>query len=159
MQVTGLSAGYSDSGTVGRRNELLTAISGKGQVEKASGAGGLNGMMEQLKGIVSQYDLEDITPRDFSEMLRELRDAGALTEAEYGDLAQIRLDMDAEGLDPDDSLDVLDFCQKTLDRARNGDETDEASPLFASMERRLEWLEKVAVLQESPDAAGLNALV
>ena len=22
-------------------------------------------MMEQLKGIVSQYDLEDITPRDF----------------------------------------------------------------------------------------------
>ena len=31
--------------------------------------------------------------------------------------------------------------------------------MLASMERRLDWLDKVAVLQESPDAAGMNALV
>lgn len=159
MQITGLSAGYSDSGAVGRRNELLEAVAGKGREQHSQAAGGLNARMEELKGIVSQYDLTDITPRDFSEMLRELRDTGALTEAEYGDLAQIRLDMDIENLDPDDSLNLLEFYGKSVDRARGDGESDAASTMLASMERRLDWLEKVAVLQESPDAAGLNALV
>lgn len=159
MQITGLSAGYSDSGAVGRRNELLEAVAGKGREQNAQAAGGLNARMEELKGIVSQYDLADITPRDFSEMLRELRDTGALTEAEYADLAQIRLDMDIENLDPDESLNLLEFYGKSIDRARGDSDSDAASTMLASMERRLDWLEKVAVLQESPDAAGLNALV
>ena len=159
MQVTGLSAAYSDSGAVGRRNELMAAVAGKSDGQKSQAAGGINAVMEQLKGVVSQYDLSDITPRDFSEMLRELRDVGALTEAEYGELAQIRLDMDVENLDPDDSLDLLDFYRKTVDRARSDGEMDATSEMFAAMERRLDWLEKVTVLQESPDAAGLNALV
>lgn len=159
MQITGLSAGYTDSGAVGRRNELLAAVAGSGVEQSSQSSAGTNAAMEQLKGIVSQYDLSDITPRDFSEMLRELRDAGVVTEAEYGDLAQIRLDMDAENLDPDDSLDLLDFYRKTVDRTRHDSESDTASAALGSMERRLDWLEKVAVLQESPDAAGLNALV
>ena len=159
MQITGLSAGYSDSGAVGRRNELLEAVTGKSREQNTQAAGGLNARMEELKGIVSQYDLTDITPRDFSEMLRELRDAGALTETEYGDLAQIRLDMDTENVDPDESLNLLEFYGKSIDRARGDSESDTASTMLASMERRLDWLEKVAVLQESPDAAGLNALV
>ena len=159
MQITGLSAGYADSGAVGRRSELLAAVNGKGSEQNAQRAGGPNAMMDLLKGIVSEYDLTDITPRDFSEMLRELRDAGALTDAEYGELAQIRLDMDAENLDPDDSLDLVEFYGKTLDRARHGDESEKASATLASMGRRLDWLEKVAILQESPGAAGMNALV
>jgi hypothetical protein len=159
MQITGLSAGYSDSGAVGRRNELLEAVTGKGREQNSQAAGGLNARMEELKGIVSQYDLTDMTPRDFSEMLRELRDAGALTESEYSELGQIRLDMDIENLDPDDSLNLLEFYGKSVDRARGGSESDMASTMLASMERCLNWLEKVAVLQESPDAAGLNALV
>ena len=159
MQITGLSSGYGDSGAVGRRSELLEAVAGKGREQNSQAVGGPNAVMEQLKGIVSQYDLEDITPRDFSEMLRELRDAGALTDVEYGDLAQIRLEMDAENLDPDDSIDLLDFCRKTIGRAREAGESKAGSAMLASMERRLDWLDKVAVLQESPDAAGLNALV
>ncbi len=159
MQITGLSAGYSDSGAVGRRNELLEAVTGKGREQNSQAAGSLNGRMEELKGIVSQYDLTDMTPRDFSEMLRELRDAGALTEPEYSELGQIRLDMDIENLDPDDSLNLLEFYGKSVDRARGGSESNMASTMLASMERCLNWLEKVAVLQESPDAAGLNALV
>lgn len=159
MQISGLSASYTDSGAVGRRNELLAAITGSGAEQTSQVSGGTNAAMEQLKGIVSQYDLADITPRDFSDMLRELRDAGVLTEAEYGDLAQIRLDLDAASLDPDDSVDLLDFYRTNVDQARNQSESDTASETLASMERRLDWLEKVAVLQESPDAAGLNALV
>jgi hypothetical protein len=158
MQITGLSAGYTDSGTVGRRSELLAASAGNGSEQATQAAGGSNVTMGLLMGVVSQYDLNDITPRDFSQMLRELRDAGAITEAEYGDLAQIRLDMDAENLDPDDSIDLLDFYRKTVDRAREDDASNE-SLVFVAMRRRLEWLQKVAILQESPEAAGMNALV
>ena len=159
MQISGLSASYTDSGAVGRRNELLAAIAGSGTEQTSQTTGSTNAAMEQLKGIVSQYDLADITPRDFSDMLRELRDAGVLTEAEFGDLAQIRLDLDAASLDPDDSVDLLEFYRKNVDQVRKQSESDTASETLASMERRLDWLEKVAVLQESPDAAGLNALV
>ena len=158
MQITGLSAGYADSGAVARRNEVLNAMTGKGGEQNVQGGGGLNAMMDLLTGIVSQYDLTDITPRDFSDMLRELRDAGVLTDAEYGDLAQIRLDMDAENLDPDDSVDLLEFYQKVLDREGH-DESEDESAALASIRRRLDWLEKVAILQESPEAAGMNALV
>ncbi len=160
MQIKGLSGGFADSGAVGRRNELLAVVSGKGGEPNSQAAGSSNATMDLLTGIVSDYDLSDITPRDFSAMLRELRDAGALTDAEYGDLAQIRLDMDAENLDPDDSVDLLAFCQKTLDRARHDNTSDAGPPpAMTAMQRRIDWLEKVAILQESPDAAGLNALV
>jgi hypothetical protein len=161
MQIAGLSAGYAGSGAVGRKNELLAAVAGEADGKSGQGSVGPNAMMGLLTGIVSGYDLTDITPRDFSNMLRELRDAGVLTEAEYGDLAQIRLDMDAENLDPDDSINVLEFYQKTLDRARHDGESpdDAAAAALASTQRRLDWLEKVNILQESPDAAGLNALV
>lgn len=155
MQITGLTAGYGDSATVGRRNDLLSPTAGKQTAQNAKAADGPNAMMDLLTGVVSQYDLTDITPRDFSEMLRELRDAGALTESEYGELAQIRLDMDAENLDADDSINLLDFYRKAVDRARG----DEGPAGIAPMERRFDWLEKVAILQESPEAAGLNALV
>jgi hypothetical protein len=66
--------------------------------------------------------------------------------------------MDAENLDPDDSIDLLDFYRKTVDRAREDDASNE-SLVFVAMRRRLEWLQKVAILQESPEAAGMNALV
>ncbi|NLS91396.1 MAG: hypothetical protein GXX96_04325 [Planctomycetaceae bacterium] len=159
MQIAGLSGGYADSGAVGRRNELLAAISSRASESNAQATGGSNASMDLLNGIVSQYDLTDITPRDFSEMLRELRDAGALTEGEYSELAQIRLELDAENLDPDESVNLLEFYQQTLDRARHDGDSENASAALASMERRLDWLEKVAILQEAPDAAGMNALV
>ncbi len=159
MQITGLSAGYADSGAVGRRTELPAAIGGKASEANAQTAGGSNASMDLLNGIVSQYDLTDISPRDFSKMLRELRDAGALTEGEYSELAQIRLDLDAENLDPDESVNLLEFYQQTLGRARHDGNSPDAATALASMERRLDWLEKVAILQEAPDAAGMNALV
>ncbi len=159
MQISGLSVGYTDSGSVGRRSEVLAALAGKANEQTTPSAGDSNATMGLLAGVVSQYDLTDITPRDFSEMLRELRDAGAITEADYGQLAQIRLDMDAENLDPDEPVDLLEFYGKAVDRTQQGSGSDKSSPVLAAMERRLEWLEKVAILQESPEAAGMNALV
>ncbi len=157
MQISGLSAGYADSGAVARRSELMASLGGKAHEQAPQSAASANGTMSLVAGVVSQYDLTDITPRDFSQMLVELRDAGAITDAEYGDLAQIRLDMDAEGLDPDESLDLLEFYRKAIDRAQQGNGAGE-SPLLDAMQRRKEWLEKVAILQESPEAAGMNVL-
>ncbi len=159
MQISGLSVGYTDSGSVGRRSEVLGVLAGKANEQAAPPAGDSNATMGLLAVVVSQYDLTDITPRDFSEMLRELRDAGAITEADYGQLAQIRLDMDAENLDPDEPVDLLEFYRKAVDRNQQDSGSDKSSPVLAAMERRLEWLEKVAILQESPEAAGMNALV
>lgn len=159
MQISGLSGSYADSGTVARRSELLAAVTGKSTEKASSLANSTEGTTDQLLAVVSQYDITDISPRDFSEMLRELRDSGAITESEYGDLAQIRLDMDAEGLDPDDSLNLLDFYETAVNRARQDEDSEETPVNFEAMERRLDWLQKVAILEETPDAAGINTLV
>jgi len=160
VQIAGLTRGYADPGTLGRRNEAPPAAGSIPETEATRGRGTTGEGLDIFAQVVSGYDLHDITPRDFSEMLRELRDAGVLSEMEYADLGQIRLEMDAEGLDPDDSIDVLDFYQKVAQRARpDGQAEGEHAAHLASIDRRLDWLEKVAILQESPDAAGLNALV
>ncbi len=159
MQISGLSGSYADSGTVARRSELLAAATGKSTEKASSLANSTEGTTDQLVAVVSQYDITDISPRDFSEMLRELRDSGAITESEYGELAQIRLDMDAEGLDSDESLNLLDFYETAVNRARQDEDSEETSVNFEAMERRLDWLQKVAILEETPDAAGINTLV
>jgi hypothetical protein len=154
MQISGLLTGYADSGAVDRKNESPVAAASKAGRDDSAQATGPSAMMDVMAGIVSDYDLTDITPRDFSEMLRELRDAGALTDAEYADLAQIRLDLDAENLDADDSVDLLKFYQRQADQTHPDNQS-----ATAATQRHLDWLEKVAILQESPEAAGLNALV
>ena len=159
MQISGLSGSYADSGTVARRSELLAAATSKSTEKASSLANSTEGTTDQLVAVVSQYDITDISPRDFSEMLRELRDSGAITESEYGELAQIRLDMDAEGLDPDESVNLLDFYETAVNRARQDEDSEQTSVSFEAMERRLDWLQKVAILEETPDAAGINTLV
>lgn len=108
-----------------------------------------------LQQIVSHYRLTDISPRAFSEMLQKLHEAGAITDAEFQELALIRLDLDLEGIGPDRSVDLLEVYGARLDRLRRdrevfrdraeGGAAAEAS--LAATQRRMEWLRKVALIQ------------
>jgi len=55
-----------------------------------------------LREILSQYDVRDISPRTFSEMLQRLHRAGVLADSEYQDLSLIRMDLEREGVSPDE---------------------------------------------------------
>ena len=163
MQIAGLPPGYADSSAIARRGEPGHAAGGQTEGKTLQAAAGTNAAMEILAKIVSRYDLREITPRDFSEMLRRLRDSGALSETEYRDLVQIRVDLDASNIDADQSIDLMKFYRQMPEKLkRQGDwreNSAEAAGILDAFKRRLAWLEKVAVLQESPESAGISALV
>ena len=124
------------------------------------------GIAEAARAILARCDLTDISPREFSEMIQQLYKIGALSDAEFQDLALIRLDLDLDGVDPYDSIDLVDFYADKLrglqQQFADADETARVlsanQPSPTAVRRRLEWLEKAAMIQADPDAAGLDTL-
>jgi len=117
-----------------------------------------------FRQIVAPYRLTDISPRAFSEMLQKLHEAGAISDAEFQELSLIRLDLDLEGIGPDQSVDLLEVYGARLARLRREQEMfrDRAEPgaadqpSLAATQRRLEWLRRVAVVQSPQVGVGLD---
>jgi len=111
---------------------------------------------------MADYDLTRISPQRFSEMLDRLHKGGVLTDEEFTQLSQIRPDLDREGIDANESVDLLDlYSQRTQKLARQvndqpGDAAGRAS--LTAAQRRLDWLQKLALVHSSPDSIGLDAL-
>lgn len=119
-----------------------------------------------IREIAARYDLTCISPQEFSEMIRRLHEAGALTDQEFQELSQIRVDLDQEHVDPDKSLNLIEFYLARLRKLGGPIEgmlcAGESTPAGASSEaaaarRRLQWLEKFAAIQAAPERFGLDA--
>ena len=111
--------------------------------------------------ILSRYDVTDISPTEFSQMIQKLFEAGTLSEKELQQLAAVRLDLDLEGVEADESIDLLEFyarkvkkAQRQLSDSDGPSDREQLGPLLG----RLDWLQKFALIQSAPDAIGLNAL-
>ena len=112
---------------------------------------------EALRKILAKYDVADITPNDFTKMVQELRDAGAISKEDVTDLASVRLDLEQAAVQPDDSVNLLDFYR---DRIQKIQQNSEAAPAekqqLGAMQHRLEWLQKLATSHGNPESIGLS---
>ncbi len=122
------------------------------------------GATTAFREIVAPYDVTEISPRQFSEMIQKLYDTGLLTDQQFQELSQIRVQMDSDGVEPDEAIDLVDFYLDKLRRLRESLEdasgllpTGEQSRL-ASIGHLLEWVEKFAAIQSAGDGSGLDAL-
>lgn len=103
--------------------------------------------------ILKSYDVTQITPRQFSEMLQKLRESGVISEEEYLDLAQIRRDLTQAGIEADEPVDLLDFYQKLIRKLQlmqslaSTESIDEIQQALERAEKHLAWLEKVSTQQ------------
>ncbi len=162
MQVNNVSGGYSDPTAHGRQAELLEAI-GKQPSSTQSIGSSVNRPMMEMANILSRYDVTDISPAEFSQMVQKLFDSGTISERELQELAAIRHDLDVEGVDPDDSLDLLEFfaqkIKKTQYELSDQDGPRAGQVLLRPLLGHMQWLEKFALVQSSPEAVGLDAMV
>ena len=119
-----------------------------------------------LREIVARYDVTNISPREFSSMIGELHEAGALTDQQFQELSQIRADLDLQEVDSDEPLDLVDFYLDKLrdlldrpDESANSDGSAAVGPgsPVVSAQQRLQWLEKFVAIQSSADTAGVDA--
>lgn len=112
---------------------------------------------EALAQIAAQYDVSQLTPRDLSRMIEELRTAGALKPEDLQALSQLRESFDRAGLDPDEPLDVLAVLRQGVAAERAAAAAHGAAEPTAG-ERQLAWMERLAIVQRGGELAELNAV-
>jgi hypothetical protein len=166
MQISNVLAGHPDPAALAKRGEGVEAAAGRppkagnprvGTLPAPSAAATTTAMAE----ILSHYDVKDISPAKFSEMIQKLFEAGTLSENDLQQLAAIRLDLDLDGVGTDESIDLLEFYSqkiKTVQQRLSDADTPAAGQQLGPLLKRLDWLEKFALIQSAPDAVGLDAV-
>jgi hypothetical protein len=161
MQINTVRNGlYPDPAAPGARSEPIEAMGQRpATTGELSGSPATN--TSALREILAEYDVKDITPREFSEMLHKMRKSGVVAEDQLKDLSQIRMDLDRDGIDPDESINLVDYyADKLRGQPLGSDATTQSgnAPSPEALKRRLDWLEKLALVQSSPDDAELDAV-
>ena len=115
----------------------------------------------RLRRIAAKYDLTDISPGELSSLLQELHQAGLIDDQQYHELSLIRLDLDAADVEPDEAVDLRDFYAEKLEELSEpaaGTPTSEFAAAIEPLRRRQAWLQKVALLQSTPEASPIDAV-
>lgn len=166
MQISSVLSGYADATSSGRRTDGGERT-GQRSAESLSARGLSGASNEALRQIMADYDLTQITPQGYSEMLDRLRKDGVLGDEEYAQLTQIRVELDSEGIAPEESIDLLGYYHQRsqyLSKKLEDMPTDVAgrttmNQSLKGVQQRLDWLEKLAMVHSQPDSIGLDTVV
>ncbi len=150
MEIQNILSRYADP-TMRRMAETVDTVSTTIDENGSSDTSVTTSVFESGRNILEEYDVTDITPSEFSEMIQRLHDSGAISQAEFEQMAAIRVDLDAAGIDSDESVNLPEFCSKQLQESQRKGDPD-ATALMA----RLDWMEKFALIQGDSDALGLD---
>jgi tryptophan 2,3-dioxygenase len=165
MQINTLSSRYVGLPTVHQGSETAEPIQSS-PAETAAAEPNSPGTSSAFRQILAQYDVSSTTPRQFSEMLQKLRQSGAISDQQYQNLSQIRTDLDASGVQPDQEVDLVKFYSQKVNAAPNaaaaaqtqtGSSPAGSSQTLSTAQQRLDWLRKVSTIQNDPNA-GINSL-
>jgi hypothetical protein len=160
MQINNIISGLADSATWGQKSEtaLKTGVNAVKSIEAQTQTA--PAAQKAFVEILQQYDITHITPESYSQMIQKLYKAGALTEKDFQELSAVRADLEKAGTDPNESVNLLEFCSDKLSQAQRnlGSTPDEAASqqLLGPDLRRLDWMQKFAMVQANPDAVGLD---
>jgi hypothetical protein len=133
-------------------------------VDRPSPSGSLpTRSQEALRDILSRYDVTAISPRGYSQLLQELHEAGALSDADHEVLALVRLELDQQGIGAEDQVDLVDLLRQKLRsqerelkrQADKGNPLDPSKSLEAT-QRQIDWIQKFALIHRSSDYHGLD---
>jgi hypothetical protein len=168
VQINSLLQGYQDPLGLGKRLENA-ATGAKAAVRALARAALPGGSNQAAAEIASQYDVTNISPQQYSEMIQKLHDAGTLNDQDFRNLAHLRVQLDAAGVKGGTPVNLLQFCsgklnemQQKLQTANQATEPDLSAigglqHAAASTAQRLDWLEKLSLLHNTPGFSGVDA--
>jgi hypothetical protein len=115
-----------------------------------------------MRAIVSHYDMADITPNAFSTMIQQLYAKGAISANDMQELSSIRADLEAAGIGGDQSINLEDFYQQRLTKAKSDAAQSPPDPSAAAsiqaVGARLTWVQKFAAVGQTDASAGVNTV-
>lgn len=171
MQIGSLFA--SNSGTAGFT--APRSASGNAVASDASSAARAGGppdtTSEAFREVLSRYDVRSISPRDYSALLSELRNKGAINDEQLQLLSLVRLELDATNQPADEPLNLVEFFSERLQKhtdelARTNAKAEskglspaDTTNLLASSRDTLEWLEKFARVAEGVEPGSIDLAV
>lgn len=112
-----------------------------------------------MNDIMKQYDVTKITPEDFSKMITQLHDANAISNQDFQELSSIRADLENQGVPSSQPVNLVQLYGDQLKQVQQqmGDTPDaESLQKLAPVMRKLDWMQKFALLHSNPDAAGID---
>lgn len=149
MQIRNIFARQSDATAVGRKNEPTAGDAPASQatapIEESTVSKG-----RAVQEILSQYDVTQISPRQYTEMLQKLRKAGAISDKDYQDLSQVRSDIEKQGVGADDEVDLLSLYSDKVRQAEHAADPEQGD--LTALRGRLQWLQKFALVQGAEPA-------
>jgi len=161
MQIQQVLTGLADAARTGTRKYLGAAETAGEKSAEIARSSPLS-PSRLMADIVAHYDVTDITPAEFSEMIHQFAEAGVLPKAELDTLAAIRVELEAEGIEADESVNLIEFYTERLDRVRRDLELEPNSLVLkrqlADVLQKLQWLQKLDLIHSDPDVLGLDAL-
>ena len=158
MQISQLLAGYHDRASAGKRNDRIESDVSRSVDQLQQQPTLSSGLTAVLRQIAARYNVTEITPLEFSDMLYALHQDGALADDQLQQLARIRIDLDLENIDPDEEVDLVDFYSDKLEELTRTEDGGRSADIVQT-EQLLGWMEKFAVIQSSADVMGLDAFV
>jgi hypothetical protein len=114
-----------------------------------------------MREILSQYDMTDITPSDFSKLIQQLSAKGTISKQDAQELSSIRVDLENADIGSNESVNLLDFYQQKIAKfqaaAANSPDPVAAKASLDVLVGKLNWLQKFATVSPQGGAGGVNA--
>ncbi len=110
-----------------------------------------------MRDVLRHYDMTDISPNEFSQMVQKLYNSGAISQKDLQSLSGVRADLDSSGVPPDTSINLVDFYQNRLQQAtaqNNGKPANTAQT--QAIVGKLSWVEKFSAIHDQPASASIN---
>ena len=160
MQINNIIPGLADPTTWGKKNEAATQATEKSIKSIEAQAQNNSAASKATVEILRKYDVTRISPEEFSQMIQKLYKTGALSEKDYLELSAINKDLEHAGVEPNEAINILEYYSDKVSKAQKAmgttlDEVARQQQLGPEM-RRLDWLQKFAMIQANPDAVGLD---
>ena len=112
-----------------------------------------------MRSILSNYDMSNISPSDFSKLIQQMSEKGVISQQDMQQLSSIRVDLENAGVNPDESVNLVQFYQQQLAKAQTAaaQSTNPAAaqPAINALMGRLNWLQKFTSLGGQ---GGVNAV-
>lgn len=167
MQINGITKQLLNPLSLGQSTTTGAGGSTAAVLDRLKKADGSPGGSE-FHEILARYDVKSISPSDLGELAQSLHDAGEISDADLRDLNQLRAELEKDGIDPNQAVDLSAILEKKLagltsarDLLRT--QTPAADPAdiaaaeknLAEKTRQVEWIRKFALVQQA-GAVGID---
>ncbi len=158
MSISGINSALSIASLVGG---VLRSAGGSQQEANAAGSdNATQSAIAEIGKLLPPGGLREIEPQQFAAFARELHERGVISDAEFNDLAAIRLELELSGAAADEPIDVIGFLKDRIARLESQYDSPEGATQFSLGQtldiarRRLDFVQQL----DTTGRGGVNAV-